>query len=1259
MRLFSKHSTNSPAGSVAFRQASLFKEFMLLFLPIAILVAVGTWLLGESRIHAEQSILMADEKTYVELSQGRLAQEFATPIRHLESLVNESPIRSVYEAVSTSDTKPMEDAFISLLSRNPSYDKVRWIDEQGFERVRVNNIEGHPYLVSGRDLQDKHERYFFSETMKLNEGFIYISPLDLNMDNGQLEIPYKPTLRVATPVFNKARMPRGILIINIAAEPMLHFFVQSAGPAANRLMLVNEEGYWLKSPDESDEWGFMFQRKVTLSARHPKVWEAISKLDRGQIKLADGLWTWSSVVPMPGDKRVSHNIHWKAISHLPTSELSTLESTVWQAKLVSALIVLSLFGVGIGSLVHAKAARTQAENEAILARSEANSALRLQEAQACFRMLFEANTSGLLVVDDKGRIVMANPAFEKMFGYTFKELAHQPVEILLPELDRKRHAKQRIDFLRRPTTRAMGAGRDLLGTRKDGSEFPIEIGLSPYRDNNQSFVLATVVNISERKRLQDDLMRMNEVLEQNVAKRTSELQAARQEAERLANVKGNFLANMSHEIRTPMNAILGLAYLLERSGLKPEDHNLVKKIRIAGRSLLGIINDILDFSKIESGRLEIEHAPFRLSDVLDNVATLMSAIEYKSTVELIMGPAPKGVELLRGDALRLEQILVNLTSNALKFTEQGSVTIAVTRLPAKDGQDYLRFSVSDTGQGIAMDKQAEIFNAFAQEDTSTTRRFGGTGLGLSICRSLVKMMGGEIGVISELNKGSEFWLVLPVELIEPQDYVHPAIAFQNVLIADDHPVAREMLAATVRSLGWNPDVVDSGESAVRRIIERSQNNKLPDIVLLDWRMPGLDGLETGHRIKQILGDIPNAPIIVIATAHDREVLMHESGIAVADAVLNKPITASALYNAVSEAKRRHHGEMPDHSQVSVKTENRLLHLNVLVVDDSEINRDMALRILESEGAHVDLADDGQAALEWLRVNHEHIDVVLMDIQMPLMDGYEATRQIREELGLITLPIVALTAGAFKSQQTAALEAGMNGFIAKPFDVEELIAFLQQFIPAQRMETPTQTGIVDTVVTTSAIIDLQRGLQSWGDAETYYKYLQKFADSHGHDGDEIASFIAQGQREKASALAHKLKGTAGNLAMMRVWELAEKIERILTEGGEPAGPVQKLQSALNDSLCEIARLNGTDASVDGTLPDKIDMNAACALLQELLLALDRDNPDEAEPLLLKLEKVLPRHTLKPIREMLDNFDFRGAEEQTRSLFAQLNISLEES
>ncbi len=381
--------------------------------------------------------------------------------------------------------------------------------------------------------------------------------------------------------------------------------------------------------------------------------------------------------------------------------------------------------------------------------------------------------------------------------------------------------------------------------------------------------------------------------------------------------------------------------------------------------------------------------------------------------------------------------------------------------------------MSDTGKGIAQDKQSEIFNSFSQEDTSITRNFGGTGLELAICKHLVKLMGGEIGVISELGKGSEFWFELPVELIQSQDYLNQDLVFQNVMIVDDHPIAREMLAGMVRSLGWSADVAASGEEAIKKIKYKAQENKLTDLLLLDWRMPEMYGIEVGQKIKQILANIPNQPIIFLATAQDRDQLLQEEGVEMASSVLSKPITASVLYNVMTEVKNIQKAEI--NSGVDSTTDNRLLNLRVLIVDDSELNLDMARRILESEGATIELANDGESALEWLNLNADRIDVVLMDIQMPLMDGYQATYEIRETLGLTSLPVIALTARAFKNQQEAALSAGMNGFIAKPFDVDELIIYLQQYInePKSLMMVESNLPVEMPETFETPLIDWQR------------------------------------------------------------------------------------------------------------------------------------------------------------------------------------------
>lgn len=874
-------------------------------------------------------------------------------------------------------------------------------------------------------------------------------------------------------------------------------------------------------------------------------------------------------------------------------------------------------------------------------------------SEARFRLLFEANTTAMMVTNDLAEIVMTNPECEILFGYAPGELLHQPIDNLVPEQYREKHTEQRKQFMRHPTKRY---ARDLHGKRKDGTIFPAEVVLSPYQEWGQDFVLVSVNDISARKEDEQKILRLNESLERRVTERTAELQTARQEAERLASVKGNFLANMSHEIRTPMNAIIGLAYLLEKTNIGNDERELVKKIQIAGRSLMGIINDILDFSKIESGRLEIEHVPFHLNQVLENLATLMSTYEKSNKVEVIISPVPADLEYLRGDALRLEQVLINLAGNALKFTQRGHVNVSVARQLSGDGKAFLRFSVADTGIGIAPEKQFEIFNAFSQEDVSTTRRFGGSGLGLSICQKLVRLMGGELGLISEQGKGSEFWFTIPFEMVPADEYAPSELAFQNVLVVDDHPIAREVMGELVRSLGWNVEVVESGEQAIQRVTLRMQNNRVPDLILLDWLMPGMDGVETGRKVREMLGHLPKPPIIVMATAHDREALAAHDSSGIADAILNKPVTASALYNVLGEIKSRLSEQEPP--KAPSPDHKRLEGLHVLTVDDSEINREVVQRILTEEGAIVTLAENGRDALERLRNSAAPIDVVLMDIQMPVMDGYEATRLIHEWPGLELLPVFALTAGAFNTQKAAALDAGMKGFIPKPFNIEEMVAILSEYV-----EEPVPAKVSAPSVITAApgvlpILDVARGLGNWGDMASYHKYLRKFLSAHGQDGNEISLLLQKNAPDKALALVHKLKGSAGNLALMEVCDLASKLEQQLSEQLDGIGDlVAQLQQAIERAGGEIARRSSEE--MESVAANTLDKDSAKPLLFMLMHSLDRDNPDEAEPFLAALENFVPSYLLKPIREDVDNFDFRGAERQILGLAVVLGISIQES
>jgi PAS domain S-box-containing protein len=756
---------------------------------------------------------------------------------------------------------------------------------------------------------------------------------------------------------------------------------------------------------------------------------------------------------------------------------------------------------------------------------------------------------------------------------------------------------------------------------------------------------------------------------------------ARDLAEAANRSKAEFLANMSHEVRSPLNAILGLVHILEQTRLNPDSHDMVMKIKTSGRTLLGIVNDILDVSKIEAGQMMIEQAPFRLSNVIDNLAYAMGLAAADRNIELIIHPLPAGINNVLGDALRLEQILLNLTSNAIKFTPAGHVELGIDLVSRSKDKIVLQFSVRDTGIGISPELQNAVFSPFTQADSSTTRRFGGTGLGLAICRQLVNLMGGEIGMKSIPGEGSEFYFTLSVGCTDKVDYSSPDMIRIDALIADDNQIALGALHSIVQGLGWQANMVDSGEAAMTHLHARAPG-ALPDVIILDWKMPGIDGLETARLIRQHAGE-GDAPIVIMATAFSLSSLASQPGVELVDAILNKPVTASNLYNAVIQALQRRSANPPDCEAASETSGQCLAGIRLFIVDDSEINREVAKRIFEDQGAIAVTADNGREAVDWLLAHPDDVDLILMDVQMPVMDGIEAARELRKFPQFDAIPIVALTAGAFKSQQDAALAAGMSHFVSKPFDVPSTIALIQrisrpspaaaQHMKQSEMGTNNSTNIAAVAQDAPAIlspeapaIDIVRGRQLWLDVRSYKDYLQLFMQSHSDTVAQINACLIEDDRSGAAALAHKLSGVAGNLALPGTQRLAAEAERVLTLGYDPSAILAHLQQELLRAVAAIEQFSsaneehGTSATPAGDLSAEALHALKSKLkntLQLLLHALDSDNPTPAEILIEALRELVPDRHLTPVRACVRHFDFRGAKTATVNLATQHDLVLD--
>jgi signal transduction histidine kinase/DNA-binding response OmpR family regulator len=655
------------------------------------------------------------------------------------------------------------------------------------------------------------------------------------------------------------------------------------------------------------------------------------------------------------------------------------------------------------------------------------------------------------------------------------------------------------------------------------------------------------------------------------------LRSAKLAADVASAAKSSFLANMSHEIRTPLNAVIGVTHLLADSGLNEDQQQLVTKAQIAGRSLLGIVNDVLDLAKIEAGEMALEALMFRPDELLAELQAVYEPQALAKSVSLEVRVEPEALVWLLGDSTRLRQMLTNLIGNALKFTSVGSIKVQVGLVERSELRVRLRASVRDTGIGIAPEVQAQLFQPFAQADASTTRRFGGTGLGLSIVRKLSQLMGGEVGLNSEAGRGSEFWIEVPMALPSHEETTAAANDKLEVAVVDDNVNDRLALAAITRALGWRVTVFESGADLVHQMKRRQQNAEpLPDALLLDWQMPGMDGLQTLKTLAIALGP-ERLPTALMISAFERETIDSADHEHLADQVLAKPIAASVLFNAVNSGIARHTGstaKVIDSTRLDTALGRWLPGVRVLVADDSDINLEVARRLLDREGAQVKTCINGREAVDLLRQAPDGFDVVLMDVQMPVMDGLEAARCVRGELGLTDLPIVALTAGALTQERTRTMAAGMNDFQSKPIDPQMLVRTIRRLVEDRRGEALPLQALEQRTARAQAKskawpplagVDVAAAAQRMGGDWALFASILRRLPS------EFADLMAPTQAEPDAAgraalvaQAHKLRGSAGTLGATEIHRLASEAEGALRTPGTPVQPLlQRMAQALVD------------------------------------------------------------------------------------------------
>ncbi|GAB3026602.1 PAS domain S-box protein [Bowmanella dokdonensis] len=686
------------------------------------------------------------------------------------------------------------------------------------------------------------------------------------------------------------------------------------------------------------------------------------------------------------------------------------------------------------------------------------------------------------------------------------------------------------------------------------------------------------------------------------------LQKARIEADSANKAKSAFLANMSHEIRTPMNAVLGMLQLLKRGELKTQQQDYVTKAESAGNTLLSILNDILDFSKVEAGKLHLDPQPCDLDLVLREVANIVSASVDLKDLDVLFDLDPQLPSEVLLDGMRLKQILINLAGNAIKFTEEGEVCLSVRKMQQVGDSLTLEFHISDTGIGIDEGQLQHIFDGFSQAEASTTRRFGGSGLGLAICKRLVDLMGGELKVVSELGKGSTFSFTLPCEVLQkrrtrnlPKDL--------RVLIVDDHEATRDVLLTMIQSFGWQGEAIDKGERAIAKMA-LGGNHPPYDLVLMDWKMPGMDGWEVCECIRAMFPP-HKLPMFIMVTAHGAEIISQRQSIEeITNALLVKPITASMLLDTVADCLN-FRGRLTAAKEVGKKP---LKGLRLLLVEDNKTNQQVAMELLTIEGAEVLLAENGMAAVERVRRERQQLDLVLMDVQMPGMDGYTATKQIRQKLGLRTLPIIAMTANALASDRETALAVGMNDHLGKPFELENLLRVILKWTHGPGdARTPAETGqegaASEQASTVSQRIDWQGALKRMGrNRAVLEKSIRSFLAEAPEILDSIPANYPLERRAHIADQLHSLKGMGATIGATVVAQLAGQLERQLRQNNPREYGVNRTGLARQLELCrnELEILVGKNS---GEIADKsISKVWLLSELNRLLELLEQANLD---------------------------------------------------
>lgn len=1059
---------------------------MMVFLAAGAVVLITSDQLNDALVERE-----IEQLTVAGQVSGQNASNVVSGLREdAFSLADTPPVQGLIRARAGGGIDPQDGSteeqwrsrlasiFQSVLRSKPYYFQIRYIGvaDGGREMVRVQRWGNVLQTTPVNQLQQKGDRLYFKRGAQLRAGEIYLSDIELNREYGRIMEPYLPTWRIVVPVFaDDMNDLFGMIVIN--ADVRLVFNMLNAKKEAGRfLYITNHRGEFLFHPDPTQEFGFEFGKQYVIQEMLPQIDSALRLRGvpdatfvadvSGQGKTAVGV-TKVQMNPQQIDRFLllvhttsyadvlaeASRTRWRnLLLGLVLFTIAALIGWLFANRLTGPLRRLTdaaeAFGRGnrmielpidakdeAGTL--ARAFGAMMEEVASRTDSLTNEIIERQRAEERFQRVTEALPIGVVVIDNDGVIHMANPNMGTMFGYSRSELEGQSIATLVPTLLQREGgegARERDVF--QSMSRLIADNRAVIGQRNDGSVFPMEVTLAPLRDVKRNQIVALVTDITERERARE------------------ELQSALMQAQAAIEAKQQFLANMSHEIRTPMNGVIGVTSLLQTTDLTAEQGEYVNIISSSGESLLQVINDILDFSKIESGTLTLESCPVVLEEIVASVLNIVAMRAEEKGVELLADVAADIPRLL-GDPGKLQQILMNLVGNAVKFTERGEVLVRVRIVETTDDTATIRITVRDSGIGIPPGRLQDIWESFSQADVSTTRRFGGTGLGLSITKKLAEAMNGVVGCESEVGEGSTFWVSVTLGLddAETVSLVHEdgLLRGLRVLVVDDNRTNRLILQKTLSAAGMHCDEATDALSALRQLETQSNGGQLPDVIVTDFHMPKMDGEAFVHALS---GDaaLRDIPIIMFSSLSSVSRVQAFRAAGISDH-LTKPVIPSRLLRSIWRVIATVRGvsdvamqELEGQDSRSViATSVRRANGRILLAEDNLINQKVTLAMLRTLGYDAVAVSNGEECLQALKDGSYQL--LLLDCQMPKMDGFETVKHIRERESReasARLPVVALTAQVFESDRKRCLDAGMDAHLAKPVQLHALAEILAKW-----------------------------------------------------------------------------------------------------------------------------------------------------------------------------------------------------------------------